>query len=159
MAETEHVLVKPLSWVQNWPNDPLTAFASADHINRTYTVDRDGSRFYVSSGVSPYDSMSDAIGNFGSFEEAKAAAQSDYEQRIRSALHPAPDAREAGLRNIRTIIEEWREGKPTGASDFAMGRITAILINLLSPDPVVEKVETDGSEREIDWNEPASRSP
>lgn len=74
-------------------------------------------------------------------------------------LHPAPDAREAGLRNIRTIIEEWREGKPTGASDFAMGRITAILINLLSPAPVGEKVETDGSEREIDWNEPASRSP
>lgn len=76
-----------------------------------------------------------------------------------AALHPAPDAREAGLRNIRTIIEEWREGKPTGASDFAMGRIMAILINLLSPAPVGEKVETDGSEREIDWNEPASRSP
>jgi len=86
MAETEHIRVKLLPWVQNWPNDPLTAFASAEHINRTYTVDRDGPRFYVSSGVSPYDSRSDALGNFGSFEEAKAAAQSDYEQRILSAL-------------------------------------------------------------------------
>ncbi len=86
--EAGEVTVKPLEWAQNWPNDPLTAYARADHINRTYTVDHDGPRFYLNTGISPSYDTPDGIGNFASLDEAKAAAQADYTARIRSALAP-----------------------------------------------------------------------
>ena len=84
------VRVKALEWVQNWHSDPLTGFATVDHINRTYTVDHDEPRFYASTNVSPSDYSGDAIGNYGTFDEAKAACQADYEARILSAIGEHP---------------------------------------------------------------------
>lgn len=85
----DRVSVKPLEWSQNWRNDPLTAFAEAKSIDRTYTVDHDGPRFYVSTSLLLSEIGSDAIANCETFDEAKAAAQADYEKRIRSALSEA----------------------------------------------------------------------
>lgn len=83
------VNVKPLEWQQNWPSDPLTGYAPVEPLNRYYLVDHDEPRFYAKSAVFGTDNHDKFLGNFGSFDEAKAAAQSDYEARILSALSPS----------------------------------------------------------------------
>lgn len=110
-AQAEGVRVKGLEWKQNWSNDPLSAFASADRIDRVYTVDHNRPRFYVSTGISPHNSLDDALGNFGSLDEAKAAAQGDYDARIRSALEPASS--EAIVRAQRSEWPDRQSGDPS----------------------------------------------
>lgn len=73
------VAVKPLEW----KTEPTGSMHSAEF----YHVNRERGRFYLYL-------VNDPVSDHATAEAAKAAAQADYERRIRSALFPAPSRAE-----------------------------------------------------------------
>lgn len=76
--------IKPLPWEQNWHDEPQSQWALVREIGRSYTVDPISNVFKTTTREFPtgdYSSDTD-LGLHPTFESAKAAAQSDFEQRI-----------------------------------------------------------------------------
>jgi hypothetical protein len=87
------------------------------------------------------------IGNFATLDEAKAAAQADYEARIRSALTPAPTHVEAGG-EAEPVAWQWRHKSDKGwrlswEKPFNPGIELRPLYTLAKPAPAVEAVRED----------------
>jgi hypothetical protein len=83
VPEVEPVAVKPLGWICAGQHlfKAVSPFGS-------YCIEDQGENWTDDRYWLDFDGRK--IGKFGSSEPAKAAAQADYEQRIRSALVPAP---------------------------------------------------------------------
>lgn len=90
-ARPATVQVKPLVWVAKWSNDWRGDIFQTDHLWYRRTIVPSNT---TPGGVHLLASRSSAImGDFGTIDAAKAAAQADYDARIRAALvasDPAP---------------------------------------------------------------------
>lgn len=86
VPEAEAVRVKPLEWVEHGDQD-FVWYRAMTTVGLRYNVEDDGfseKKFHLTVGQL-------VLGNFDVLDEAKAAAQADYERRILSALSaPAP---------------------------------------------------------------------
>lgn len=91
MSDTVNGTIKPLEWTQPYPNEE-TAYAETILGSWTVWEMSDGSAYCRG----PSDKSGRPVGN--GLEAAKAAAQADYEQRIRSCIAtPANATDTAGL--------------------------------------------------------------
>lgn len=128
------VRVKPLEWVR----DPLgRGDFSADTIAGQYSVGRlsDGYgailRHIVDGGQ--YDQ--DVARGLPSVKAAKAAANADYESRIRSALEPGEDRYAEGWKAALAEAAEVAENYNDGGSDAKLFASLDIADNILALSP------------------------
>lgn len=84
VQDTEPVRVKPLEWTAH----PYLARYEARSAIGLYLIEQTTREVYLNG---PRDDEDANQKSFVSVEEAKAAAQSDYEARIRSAIEPQPE--------------------------------------------------------------------
>ena len=118
------VVVKPLEW------EAIVSPREDDQPDATGDIEANTMIGEYSVCLDEDDAVSDApwccwspvecIGHFADFDDAKAAAQADYEARIRSALAEAPagvgdDDRIDGLRKLAGYVEN---GSDTTVSIF-----------------------------------------
>jgi hypothetical protein len=83
------VRIKPLEWARETPTQWKPETWKAESLFGEYDIQREKDGTF--SGFAP----NAGTGLFNSLDEAKAAAQADYESRIRSTLSDAVDEREA----------------------------------------------------------------
>jgi len=89
LAQAEQtVAAKPLEWIAPWPDEATDTRRSAVSLGLAYFVDEvddhwEATLYYWGCGASI------SLGIYGTLDDVKAAAQSDYERRIRSALSAA----------------------------------------------------------------------
>ena len=97
MSDTVNGTIKPLEWTQPYPNEE-TAYAETILGSWTVWEMSDGSAYCRG----PSDKSGRPVGN--GLEAAKAAAQADYEQRIRSCIAtPANATDTAGLNRLKIV--------------------------------------------------------
>ncbi|WP_457659547.1 hypothetical protein [Sinorhizobium medicae] len=88
---TDRPAIKPLEWIEHGDQDFVWHRATPP-IGFRYNIEDDGfseKKHHLTVGQL-------VIGNFDTLYEAKAAAQQDYERRIRSCLLDKPEAVEGG---------------------------------------------------------------
>ena len=144
----EGVKVKALEWIEltspreDGPAEPTGEF-EALCVFGNYSVSIDADEDMTAS---PYVvwSPEDNLGHFSSADEAKAAAQADYQARIRSALvHPSIADTEAGaaLRIESEAAESFH--RRMVAAEAQVTRLTEALSSLVAKLDAIDKPVTD----------------
>lgn len=127
-AAPQPVAVKPLEWktyradLRNGTPTEIHGF----HEFGSYTLSRNGAAWFVGS----FDNMGrmrpvGGIGGFKDKDTAKAAAQADYEQRIRSALVAAPQP-DGWRPEVRKFMDTYRAGLKTLAASELYDFLSAL---------------------------------
>ena len=114
MSDTVNGTIKPLEWTQPYPNEE-TAYAETILGSWTVWEMSDGSAYCRG----PSDKSGRPVGN--GLEAAKAAAQADYEQRIRSCIATLANATDtAGLvaEQVRRAYANLEHGDEFTAADL-----------------------------------------
>lgn len=147
-----NITILPLEWEKDGDR-----WHAKTPLGSRYTVGGADYRGHRTVNITTAGEFGDAVGDHvawvKSAEEGFAAAQTDYEQRIRSALHPAPNAREAGLDGwkaasllLATIdyhIDAGDIDLDPAEDGAVVEEIRRDIIAAFNPAPVGEKVETD----------------
>ena len=106
------VAVNALRWEQNAPGIRGSEWALVRDFDRCYGVEPEGHVFKAATSVFPSGEMSEtSLGTYPTLEAAKAAAQADFDTRIRSALTSSP-ARDDGWQGMEPAAYQRRRKFP-----------------------------------------------
>ncbi len=117
------VAVRPLPWTSNGRADG-SIWAHVEQIDRYWAIEPESNVFRLETRIMPSEYSGDDMGLYPTLDVAKAAAQADYEQRIRSAL--AAPSQQEGVTDWRTVFDfviklrdEWQGPYRTAADMIA----------------------------------------
>ncbi|WP_457661242.1 hypothetical protein [Sinorhizobium medicae] len=112
---TDRPAIKPLEWIEHGDQDFVWHRATPP-IGFRYNIEDDGfseKKHHLTVGQL-------VIGNFDTLYEAKAAAQQDYERRIRSCLLDKPEAVEGGAEYGKGLRDGVREAIQIASEQAAL---------------------------------------